>query len=97
MVKGKLVTMQLWDTAGQERYSGVTGNYYRNADGFVVVYDATRRETFDHVLNWMRQIQEHHELGPDTVKLLIGNKQDLVRQIAVSFVARGARCYRYYM
>merc|ERR1712110_1406537 len=35
MVKGKLVKLQLWDTAGQERFSVVTGNYYRNSDGFV--------------------------------------------------------------
>eukprot|EP00921_Rhytidocystis_pertsovi_P001830 GHVQ01003149.1.p1 GENE.GHVQ01003149.1~~GHVQ01003149.1.p1 ORF type:complete len:459 (+),score=69.55 GHVQ01003149.1:1291-2667(+) len=84
MIKGKLCTLQLWDTAGQERFSGVTGNYYRNADGFVLVYDATRRESFDHIEQWMEQIQEHHECGPGTVKLLIGNKSDLVPQLQVT-------------
>ncbi|CAE7940896.1 rab1D [Symbiodinium necroappetens] len=43
MVKGRLVKLQLWDTAGQERFSVVTGNYYRNSDGFIFVYDATSR------------------------------------------------------
>jgi len=73
-----------WDTAGQERFSVVTGNYYRNADGFVLVYDATSRESFDHVDQWLNQIQEHHDCGPSTVKLLVGNKYDLKDQIQVS-------------
>eukprot|EP00923_Selenidium_pygospionis_P011234 GHVN01019474.1.p1 GENE.GHVN01019474.1~~GHVN01019474.1.p1 ORF type:complete len:656 (-),score=90.79 GHVN01019474.1:3122-5089(-) len=83
MVKGKLVTLQLWDTAGQERFSGVTGNYYRASDGFVVVFDATRRETFDHIESWLTNIQKHHEFGPNTMKLLIGNKYDLKTEVQV--------------
>eukprot|EP00922_Rhytidocystis_sp_ex-Travisia-forbesii_P064090 GHVS01095300.1.p1 GENE.GHVS01095300.1~~GHVS01095300.1.p1 ORF type:complete len:487 (+),score=87.32 GHVS01095300.1:106-1566(+) len=84
MLKGKLVTLQLWDTAGQERFSGVTGNYYRNADGFVLVFDATRRESFEHIENWMKQIEEHHECGGSTVRLLIGNKSDLKGEVVVT-------------
>lgn len=78
MVKGRLVKLQLWDTAGQERFSVVTGNYYRNSDGFVFVYDSTNRESFDHVEQWLQQVQQHHECGPSTVKILIGNKADMV-------------------
>lgn len=78
MVKGRLVKLQLWDTAGQERFSVVTGNYYRNSDGFVFVYDSTNRDSFDHVEQWMGQVQQHHECGPSTVKILIGNKADMV-------------------
>merc|ERR1711964_750049 len=83
MVKGRLVKMQLWDTAGQERFSVVTGNYYRNADGFIFVYDATSRASFDHVDQWLGQVQQYHECGPSTVKVLVGNKYDLADQIAV--------------
>ncbi|XP_026194450.1 uncharacterized protein LOC34624460 [Cyclospora cayetanensis] len=84
MARGRLCTLQLWDTAGQERFSGVTGNYYRSADGFVLVYDATRRESFEHLNKWVAQIKEHHALGPSTVLLLVGNKADLEEEIAVS-------------
>merc|ERR1712176_791659 len=80
MVKGRLVKLQLWDTAGQERFSVVTGNYYRNSDGFVFVYDSTNRDSFDHVEQWMGQVQQHHECGPSTVKVLIGNKADMVAE-----------------
>lgn len=55
MVKGGVCTLQLWDTAGQERFSGVTGNYYRNADGFILVFDMTRRASFLHIDYWLKQ------------------------------------------
>jgi Ras-related protein Rab-1A len=84
MVKGKLVKLLLWDTAGQERFSVVTGNYYRNADAFVIVYDATERSSFEHVDHWLNQVRQHHECGPNTIKLLCANKCDLVKEVVVS-------------
>lgn len=83
MVKGKLVKLQLWDTAGQERFSVVTGNYYRNSDGFIFVYDATNRTSFENVDRWLEQVQQHHDCGPSTIKILVGNKYDLRDQIQV--------------
>lgn len=84
MVKGRLVKLQLWDTSGQERFSVVTGNYYRNSDGFIFVYDATNRASFDHVEQWLGQVQQHHECGSSTIKLLIANKSDMTNEICVS-------------
>lgn len=84
MVKGKLVKLQLWDTAGQERFSVVTGNYYRNSDGFIFVFDATSRASFDHIDQWLEQVQQHHDLGPSTMKILVGNKYDLKNQIQIT-------------
>jgi Ras-related protein Rab-1A len=84
MVKGRLVKLQLWDTAGQERFSVVTGNYYRNSDGFVFVYDATNRASFDHVEQWLSQVQQHHECGPTTIKILVGNKSDMGPECVVT-------------
>lgn len=83
MVSGKLVCLQLWDTAGQERFSVVTGNYYRGADGFVIVYDSTNRNSFEHVDQWIKQIQQHHDCQ-NTVLILCGNKHDLTDQVVVS-------------
>merc|ERR1712217_948365 len=84
MVKGRLVKLQLWDTAGQERFSVVTGNYYRNSDGFIFVYDATSRSSFDHVEQWLGQVQQHHECGPTTIKILVANKMDMTNELVVS-------------
>ena len=84
MIKGKLVRLQLWDTAGQERFSIVAGSFYRGADGFVIVYDATNRQSFDHVEQWLSQVQQHQQVGPGTVLILVGNKYDLTGEVVVS-------------
>ena len=75
MVNGKKVKMQLWDTAGQERFQTIAQGYYRGASGVILVYDCGERITFNSVVNWMKQIDEHAEKG--IVKVLVANKSDL--------------------
>lgn len=70
----KTVKMQIWDTAGQERFRTITSAYYRGADGIIMVYDVTHRESFDHVREWLKEVDKY--ASPDTCKLLIGNKCD---------------------
>eukprot|EP00930_Biecheleria_cincta_P043147 TRINITY_DN29667_c0_g1_i1.p1 TRINITY_DN29667_c0_g1~~TRINITY_DN29667_c0_g1_i1.p1 ORF type:complete len:231 (+),score=44.23 TRINITY_DN29667_c0_g1_i1:38-694(+) len=71
---GKRVKLQIWDTAGQERFHTITQQYYRNAMGVVLVYDATSEESFQNIRRWAAQIAAHGEQGTD--RLLIGNKAD---------------------
>uniref|UniRef100_A0A2P2IP01 Ras-related protein RABA3 n=1 Tax=Rhizophora mucronata TaxID=61149 RepID=A0A2P2IP01_RHIMU len=80
-IKGKVVKAQIWDTAGQERYRAVTSAYYRGALGAVLVYDITKRPTFDHVARWVEELRAHADNS--IVITLIGNKADLVDQRAV--------------
>lgn len=44
--------LEIWDTAGQERFSTITANYYRGAQGALLVYDVGNRESFTHIQNW---------------------------------------------
>jgi Ras-related protein Rab-1A len=74
-VDGKTVKLQIWDTAGQERFRTITSAYYRGADGIVMVYDVTSRETFDHVSDWLNEVDKYANEG--TCKLLVGNKSDM--------------------
>ena len=69
-----LVKLQIWDTAGQERFRTITSAYYRGADGIITVYDVTSQESFDHVQDWMHEVEKY--ASPGTVKLLVGNKCD---------------------
>jgi Ras-related protein Rab-11A len=43
------VKVQIWDTAGQERYKAITSAYYKGAKGALLVYDITRKETFENI------------------------------------------------
>ncbi|KAL9673751.1 hypothetical protein QQ045_030012 [Rhodiola kirilowii] len=80
-INGKVIKAQIWDTAGQERYRAVTSAYYRGALGAMVVYDITKRSTFDHVARWVEELRIHADSS--LVITLIGNKADLVESRAV--------------
>ncbi|KAJ0965110.1 hypothetical protein J5N97_026248 [Dioscorea zingiberensis] len=71
----KTVKAQIWDTAGQERYRAVTSAYYRGAVGAMLVYDITKRQSFDHVARWLDELRSHAD--KNIVIMLIGNKSDL--------------------
>lgn len=81
-VEGKTVKAQIWDTAGQERYRAITSAYYRGAVGALLVYDITKRQTFENVLRWLRELRDHAD--SNIVIMLAGNKADLNHLRAVS-------------
>ena len=71
------VEVQLWDTAGQERFRTITNNYYKSSQGLLLIYDITKKDTFNNVENWINNVKE--TLGEEDKYLivLIGNKVDL--------------------
>ncbi|KAL6569843.1 Golgi membrane exchange factor (Ric1p-Rgp1p) subunit [Orobanche minor] len=75
MIDHKTVKAQIWDTAGQERYRAVTSAYYRGAVGAMLVYDITKRQSFDHVARWLDELRGHAD--KNIVIMLVGNKSDL--------------------
>ncbi|CAI9270767.1 unnamed protein product [Lactuca saligna] len=75
-VGGKRLKLTIWDTAGQERFRTLTSSYYRSAQGIILVYDVTRRDTFTSLLDiWAKEV-ERYSTNQDCVKMLIGNKVD---------------------
>jgi Ras-related protein Rab-1A len=90
-IKDKKIKLQIWDTAGQERFRAITSTYYRIANGIIVVYDITNRESFDQVNYWLNEIHLHRE-NVSIPKVLVGNKKDLVADTgAVTEVDMGER------
>jgi Ras-related protein Rab-2A len=72
----KHMKLSLWDTAGQETYKSVTRSYFRGASGALLVFDLSRRQTFEHATDWLHDLRQIAE--PDIVVMLVGNKADLV-------------------
>ncbi|XP_053719014.1 EF-hand calcium-binding domain-containing protein 4B isoform X1 [Synchiropus splendidus] len=77
------VAMQLWDTAGQERFRSITKQFFRKADGVVLMYDVTVLESFRAVKPWLENIKDAAEEGIPV--LMLGNKMDMDGERAVTF------------
>lgn len=73
-VGGRNIKLQCWDTAGQDRFRSIVRSYYRGAAGALLVYDITRRESFEHVANWLTEARNHADAN--LVITLVGNKCD---------------------
>ncbi|KAA8894962.1 P-loop containing nucleoside triphosphate hydrolase protein [Sphaerosporella brunnea] len=74
----KKIKLQIWDTAGQESFRAITKSYFRGATGALLVYDITRRETFDHVKTWLEELRGAAD--KDISIILVGNKCDLAEE-----------------
>ena len=73
----------IWDTAGQEKYRSLTKFFYKDAAIAVLVYDITRRDSFEEVKNyWYEQLKTCGE--KNIVIGLAGNKCDIFDKEAVT-------------
>ncbi len=81
-IDNKRVKLQIWDTAGQERFRTITTSYYKGAQAIVIVFDLTDKDSFDHLKSWLSDIDKHAKEG--VLKVLVGNKKDLINKRQVS-------------
>lgn len=92
----KVVNLNIWDTAGQEVYRAITNQYYRQASGVFIVFDVTAKRSFENVKGWLKDIKKNCD-DQDIIKILIGNKVDLAREVtteeAGSFALRNKMGY----
>ena len=72
---GEEVAIKIWDTAGQERFKTLTQAFYRKADGVIISFDVTERQSFKNVENWVESINMHADKS--AARILVGNKIDL--------------------
>ncbi|XP_029105419.1 ras and EF-hand domain-containing protein homolog [Scleropages formosus] len=68
------VALQMWDTAGQERYRSITKQFFRKADGVIVMYDIASQQSFMAVRHWLESVNEG--AGGNIPIMLLGNKTD---------------------
>ena len=79
---GKILKFEIWDTAGQERYRALTKMFYKDANAAVLVYDITRKDSFEEIQNyWSNQIKESSP--PGIILAVAANKSDLIDHEAV--------------
>lgn len=73
-IDGNTVNVKIFDTAGQERFRSLTKNHYKASDGMLLIYDVTKKSTFEGIRDWIEQIRE--KAPPNIQIVLIGNKID---------------------
>ena len=76
--EGGYIKAQIWDTAGEEKYKSITFHHYKKSVGGLIVYDITKRSSFDNVKNWYNDLISLGEKG--CIIALVGNKLDLVER-----------------
>jgi small GTP-binding protein len=78
--RGQNTKIQIWDSAGQEKYKGLIPSYIRNSSLVFLVYDVSRKESFDNIINWINFVRNIEK----TIMVLCGNKIDLTREVEKS-------------
>ena len=70
---GDKIIAKIWDTAGQERFRPVVLQTLKNGQGIVLVFDVTKRETFNGLKSWLDDI---NKITTKVKIILFGNKCD---------------------
>jgi small GTP-binding protein len=91
-IEDKVARLVIWDIASQEKFRRFRSSFYQQANGILVVFDLTRRETLENVDGWVQEVREHTE---SIEMVLIGNKSDLItqRQITPDHVQKWSARY----
>ena len=79
---GRKIKLVIYDTAGQERFKSLSVNYIKKADGILIVYDITNKQSFINVENWIKNARE--DMRKNVPIYLIGNKIDLEDQRVIT-------------
>lgn len=75
------VKLQIWDLAGQQHFSFVRPPFYRGSSGVIYVFDLTRRESFENLKDWKKEVEQ---VIPNKPFVIVGNKVDLIDERVVS-------------
>ena len=77
-----ICAVTIWDIAGQEKYKSIRPTYYRGCSAVIIVYDVTKRRSFDDLTSWISDYEKYGDLPP--LYFLVGNKNDLLNEKVVS-------------
>jgi small GTP-binding protein len=72
------IKLNIWDTAGQEKFRAITRQFYRDCQGAFIVFDLSRKNSFNEVRNWIDELKTHG--NNETVMMILGNKSDLTNE-----------------
>jgi small GTP-binding protein len=75
--------LAIWDIGGQRRFAGIRKTFYAGASGVMLVFDLTKKDSFDEMKTWLNEIFD--TLRQEIPFVLIGNKLDLIKEMGRAF------------
>ena len=76
-INNKIIKVKIWDTAGQEIFQSLTKNFYRKADGIIIVFDVGNKESFEKLHDWIKSVYDNIDSYREMHLIIVGNKNDL--------------------
>ncbi len=80
-INDKITRIKIWDTAGQERYKSLTYAFSRNANGIILVFDVSKKESFENLKFWIASVNSNLGEKNELKRIIIGNKIDCERNV----------------
>ena len=69
------VKVTVIDTAGQEKYKGIVKSFYNKANGILLTFDLSNKDSFSRLDYWVEELKDN--IGTkDIYIVLVGNKKD---------------------
>ena len=76
-INNKIIKVKIWDTEGQEIFQSLTKNFYRKADGIIIVFDVGNKESFEKLHDWIKSVYDNIDSYREMHLIIVGNKNDL--------------------
>ncbi|KAJ3151315.1 hypothetical protein HDU89_002154 [Geranomyces variabilis] len=73
---GRTLRAQIVDTSGLDSYRSITQSYWSLANGAIIAYDITSRDSFNRVRTWVRDFKSKANKGVEPVIMIVGTKCD---------------------
>ena len=77
------VKVLIWDTAGQEKFQNIAKQYYKGANGVLLIYDIGNKKSFERVDFWLKELKSNNRIE-ELFICLVGNKIDLEDKRVIS-------------
>jgi Ras-related protein Rab-1A len=78
------VKVLIWDTAGQEKFQNIAKQYYKGANGVLLIYDISNRKSFERIDFWLKELKENNRID-ELFLYLVGNKIDMEDKRVISY------------
>ncbi|MHA2226535.1 MAG: Rab family GTPase [Candidatus Hodarchaeales archaeon] len=73
-IENQKILFQVWDLSGQHSFQPIRRQFYSHSNGALLIFDISRRETYQNILKWTEELIEQTGQIP---LVLIANKIDL--------------------